>query len=115
MTRDRTAVREHHGPWHVGRPAPQFAVDEIGEAAEEQSDRTDRGDDVAERQHRDAALEREGDDSDDAAGDAAVKRHAAVPQLEDLQRMLDEMRKIVEQDIAGAAAEDDAERDPDDE
>src|SRR5580704_2768678 len=115
MARDRTAVGKDHRPRHVTRPSPQFAVDEIGTAAEEQSDRTDRGGNVAERQHRDAALEREYDDGDDAAGDAAVKRHAAVPQFEDLQRMLDEMRKIVEQHIAGAAAEDDAERDPDDE
>ena len=44
-----------------------------------------------------------------------MKRHAAVPQLEDLERMRGEMRQIVEQHVADAAAEDDAERDPDDE
>src|SRR6202043_2558911 len=115
MARDRATVGKDHRPRHVGRPAPQFAIDEIGDAAEEQSDRTDRGDDVAERQHRNATLEREGDDGDDAAGDAAMKRHATVPQFENLPRMLDEMRKIVEQYVAGAAAEDDAEGDPDDE
>ena len=70
------------------------------------------GGDVAERQHRNAALQREQHDGDDAAGEAAVERHAAVPQLQDLDRMGGEMRQIVEQHVAGAAAEDDAERHP---
>ena len=34
---------------------------------------------------------------------------------EDLERMRDEMRQVVEQHVAGAAAEDDAERHPEDE
>src|SRR3984893_15251394 len=44
-----------------------------------------------------------------------MKRHAALPQFEDLGGMLDEERKIVEQHIAGAATEDDADRDPENE
>ena len=44
----------------------------------------------------------------DAAEEAAVERHAALPQFENLGRVLDEERQIVEQHIAGAAAEDDA-------
>ena len=51
----------------------------------------------------------------DAAEKAAMERHAALPQFEDLGGMLDEERQIVEQHIAGAAAEDDADRDPEDE
>ena len=39
MARERAAVGEDHRPGHVGRPAPQFAIDEIGDAAEEQADR----------------------------------------------------------------------------
>ncbi len=51
----------------------------------------------------------------DAAEKAAVERHAAFPQFENLGRMLDEEGEIVEQHVAGAAAEDDADRDPEDE
>ena len=113
MARQRAAAGKHHGPGHVGRPAPQFAVDEIGDAAEEQPDRGDRRRDVAERQHRNAAVAREQHDGDDAAGEAAMERHAAVPEFEDLDRVRGEVRQIVEQHVAGAAAENDAERDPD--
>ena len=52
---------------------------------------------------------------DDAAEEAAMERHAAVPELQDLQRVRGEMRRVVEQHIADAAAEDDAERHPEDE
>ena len=51
----------------------------------------------------------------DRAEEAAVERHAAVPQREDLERVLGEAREIVEEHVADAAAEDDAERAPDDE
>src|SRR5450756_1719754 len=112
MPRQRAAAGEHHRPWQVGRPAPQFAVDEIGDAAEEYSDRSDRAGDVAEREDRNATLAREQNHGNDAAGETAVERHAAVPQLYDFQRMRDEMLKIVEQHVADAAAEDDAERHP---
>jgi hypothetical protein len=44
-----------------------------------------------------------------------MERHAALPQFKNLGRMLDEERQIVEQHVAGAAAEDDADRDPQDE
>ncbi len=75
----------------------------------------DRAGDVAERQDRNAALAREQQHGDHAAGKAAVERHAAVPQLHDLERMRGEVRQIVEQHVADAAAEDDAERHPEDE
>ena len=42
MARQRAAARKHHRPRHVGRAAPQLAVDEIGDAAEEQADRSRR-------------------------------------------------------------------------
>ena len=44
------------------------------------------------------------------AEEAAVERHAAVPEREDLERVLGEARQIVEQHVADAPAEDDAER-----
>ncbi len=53
-------------------------------------DRSDRAGDVAERQDRNAALAREQHHRHHAAGEAAMERHAAVPQLHDLQRVCDE-------------------------
>ena len=47
--------------------------------------------------------------------EAAVKGHAALPQLKDLGRMLDEEGQIVEQHVAGAPPEDDSERHPENE
>ena len=46
---------------------------------------------------------------------AAVERHAALPHFENLERMSGELRQVVEQHIADAAAEHDAERHPEDE
>ena len=108
----RSAAGKHHRPGHIGRPAPQFAVDEIGDAAEKQPDGRRRAGEVAERQKRDVAKPRKQKDHDQTADEAAVERHAALPELEDFERVLDEIRQIVEQHIAGAAAEDDAQGHP---
>ena len=53
---------------------------------------------------------REIDDAERCPDHAAVKRHAAVPQLHDLDRMLEVMGEVVEQDVADAAAKDHAKR-----
>src|SRR5437763_1846313 len=115
MARHRPAARKHHRPRHVARAAPQLAIDEIGETPEEQPDRPDRADHVAEREHRDIAAARKQHDRDHAAEKAAVERHAALPNIENLERVRREVREIVEQHIAGAPAEDDPEGDPQDE
>src|SRR5260221_12082110 len=105
---------KYHRPGHAGvrRPAPQLAVDEIGYPPEKQSDRSDRGGDIAERQDRKVVLAAEQYHRGDAAQKAAMERHAALPQFENLARMLDEERQIVEQYIAGASAQDDADCNP---
>ncbi len=117
MARQRSAIGKHHRPGHAGvrRPAPQLAVDEVGEPPEKQPDRADPGGDIAERQDRKIVLAAEQYHRGHAAQKAAMERHAALPQLKNLSGMLDEEREIVEQHVAGAAAEDDADRDPQDE
>src|SRR5262249_56434607 len=42
VTRERPAVGKLHGPRRVAYAAPQFAVDEVGDAAEKVADRIDR-------------------------------------------------------------------------
>src|SRR5262249_45829634 len=79
MARNRPAAGKYHRPGNISRAAPQFAIDEIGNSAEKQPNRSDRAGNVAERKDRDATLVTEQKDSEDAADKAAVERHTAVP------------------------------------
>src|ERR1700704_3256648 len=60
-------------------------------------------------------MAREQDDRKHAAEEAAMERHAALPELQALPGVLGEIARIVDQHIADASAEDDAERHPEDE
>src|SRR5690606_27755652 len=54
MASERPSRRKDHCPWCIAQPAPQFAIDEIRYAAEEQSERNSGGDDVEHAQDRNA-------------------------------------------------------------
>src|SRR5215831_21040522 len=73
MTRQRPAGRKYHSPQQVGRPAPKLAVDEIGDAAEKDSDGSGCAGDVAQGKYGQPAIAREQDDREHAAEKAAVK------------------------------------------
>src|SRR5690348_5901681 len=117
MARQRSAAGKDHRPWQggIGSAAPQFAVDEIGDAPEKQTDRSDGRGDVTKSKDGNAVSARKPYHRHDAAYEAAVEGHASPPQFENLGRVLDEERQIVEQHIAGSAAQDDAERHPENE
>ncbi|MNQ99905.1 hypothetical protein D3C85_1156580 [compost metagenome] len=113
-------VAEADGPGNRRLAAPELAVDEVGDAPEQQADGRDRGDQVAQAQRIDLlAVGVEGDGDDDAQ-EAAVEAHAAGPQLQQLQPLapavareqLSEHRRLVEEGVAETPAQDDAERDP---
>jgi len=116
MARDRAGVRKDHRPGYVGKPAPQLAIDEVGRGgragsligatAHVMSPR---------RKHREFAYRGKSYDGDDTAEKTPHETTCPIPDLENFQRVLDEMRQIVEQHIAGASAQDDAERHPKDE
>jgi len=94
MTRQRTAVGKHHRPGDAGvrRPAPQFAVDEVGEPPEENSPIGPTAVVMSPRRE-DRKLVSPGQNNITAATqprEAAMERHAALPQFEDFGRMLDE-------------------------
>jgi hypothetical protein len=69
------------------------------------------------RQHEgiDVLAERIGQDGDDHAQKAAVERHAAFPDDQDLQRMGQEVARLIEEDVAQPSAQDDTERRPQEE
>ena len=112
MARHRAAIRENHCPRHVARPPVQFAVDEIGDAAEKQPDRDRLGNDVGKGKERYSAPPSKQDDRDRHAERAAMERHAAMPYEERLDRMIEIILGFIEQNVADAPAEHDAERRP---
>src|SRR5262245_26544315 len=59
MSRHRAAAWENHRPVDVCGSSPQFPVDEIGNAAEKQSDRSNGASAGAQRKHREAAQTRD--------------------------------------------------------
>lgn len=103
------APGEYDRPRQVGGLPPKLAIHEIGKAAEEQADRNRAGDIIVDPQPIEAVSSREQDQRKRYAGNAPVERHAAIPQLEDLQRVEDHLG-TVEDHIAEPAAQDDAQR-----
>ncbi len=103
---------EDHRPGGGRRAAPELAVDEVGEAAEEEADRGGGRDGVADAEDGQAVAQREADDAGGDAEKAAVEGHAALPDGKDFRGMGGEVRRLVEEDVAEAPAEDDAEDHP---
>ncbi len=106
VARHRAAVGEDHAPGDVGRPAEQFTVDEIADPAQAQTD-GDRGDiDIGALPEIDPIAAAEQPAADDQQQTGAVERHPPLPGGEDLQGVAEVVARIVEQDVAQAAAED---------
>src|SRR5260221_3270802 len=73
MARDRASARKDHRPGYVRKPAPQLAIDEVREAAEQDPDRRDCTGNIAERQHREFAYRGKAYDGGDTAEKTAMK------------------------------------------
>src|SRR3546814_17649143 len=91
----------------VARLAPQFAVDEIGDAPQEQPERHAARDIIVDAQPIEPLAAGQHDHRETGADDAAVERHPAIPQFEALER-IEQHHGRLEQHIADTAAEDDA-------
>jgi hypothetical protein len=115
VARQRPGIREDHPPAAVGRPAPEFAVDEIGEAPEQKAERRDDGGIVEDAERRTAARPGQEHNGYDDPGEAAVERHPALPQAEDRGRIGEILARIVEDHIGEAPAQNHPERAPGDE
>src|SRR5579864_6234099 len=70
---------EHHAPRRVSHLAPQLAIHEVGESAEEQSDRRNDGDQIGNFEEVELVAPAKQPKRDRDAGKPAVKRHAALP------------------------------------
>ena len=93
------------------RPAALQAA----QAAEAQAERDRRRDHVNQGPDRNPARTGEKHHGEDRAEKAAMERHAAMPEGDDLDRVVGEAGQIVEEDVADATAKNDAERSIDDE
>ena len=108
----RNAAR--FGPWKHHRPcdsrglAPQFRIDEVGEASEKQPDRRRGGHHVEYREQRRCVLPGKIQHRQRRPYEPAMKRHSAFPDAENFDRMRGIKRKIIKQHITQPPAEHDA-------
>ncbi len=57
MAGERPAIGELDRPRHIGRSAPEFGIDEVGDAHQAEADRHAGGHDIEQRPGADAALD----------------------------------------------------------
>src|SRR5262245_26048751 len=115
MPRRVARVAEHHAPRYVGDPPIELAVDEIAHAAGREAERAERRDEIREPEELHPLAPRVHRHRDDDAEEAAVERHAALPDGEGLERVRCVVARLVEEHIAQPPAEDHAEDGEEDE
>src|SRR5210317_1811417 len=95
-------------PRHRRFLAPQLAVDEVADAAGAQPDRHQRGDEIRDLQHRPLQRFAVQPHCSHDPQQAAVKRHPALRDLEDVKRIVEPQAPTVEKAVAQAPADNDA-------
>ena len=97
----RKRAGKDHRPGHIGGLAPQFAIDEIGDAAEEQADGRDGAIRSPTGSRLQLAAAAEQPDREHHAEQPAMERHAAFPGGDDADRIGEEGHR---QAVAGRRA-----------
>lgn len=110
MTRQIPSGRETHRPRHLAHPSPQLVIDEIGQPAEKQSDRRIKRGHVGQLPKIEFMLIRRIPEAANRPHRAAVKRHASVPDGQNLPGFPPKSRTAVKQGIAETAAGNDPDR-----
>src|SRR5215213_7740293 len=95
---------DDHGPRHVRRLAPQFAVNEVTDTTRADADRWQRHRKIEYVDHRLAATAREQDERDGDADEATMERHAAFPDAKGAERLCEDALGAIEQHPAEAPA-----------
>jgi len=104
-------IRENDSPRNMGGSAPEFSVDEIRHAAQQDAQGSGGRGRIHERKHADMLLASVEADGDHHPRDAAVAGHTALPYLENHQRMMDNLMGVVQDAVPQPPADHDAERD----
>src|SRR5262249_38122416 len=96
MARQGVGVgRKDDGPWQIGRRPVELAVDEVGDADEEDADGADGTEQIEARKDRAALASGEERHGDEDADKAAVKAHATVPEGNNLLRVRGVVGQVV--------------------
>ncbi len=106
MARHRAAVGEDHAPGDIGRPAEEFAVDEVADPAQAQTDGEGGDIDIGALPEIDPVFAAEQPAADDQQETGPVEGHSPLPGGENLQGVAEVVGWIVKQDVAQTAAED---------
>ena len=105
-----TGAREQHGKREVRvNAAPQFTVNKVAQTPGTKTKRNEWGDKIRDLEEGTFSTAGEDNHHHDNANQAAVERHAAVPDTEQIQRIGHKLREIVEQNITNTSPEEDAE------
>ena len=112
MAGKRAAIGENNAPWQVRCTTPQFAVDEVCQTSEQETQRRDSGDTIGQRPEFDIVAACVNVDGCDNAGKTPMERHAAFPDGEDVARIFEIETRVVEKNIAQTSAENDPQRGP---
>ena len=99
--------RENHRPRNVGRPAPKLRPNEIGDPPQEKPDGRRERAEIEYGQGRDVIAAGKQKGPDRRADQAAMKRHAPLPDLQYVERMACVVGGVVEEDIAEPSPDDD--------
>src|SRR6266404_708280 len=110
MTRDQHAVRVGHpeAPRQIRRLAPEFAIDEVAEPAEQKAEPRQGRHEIADVGKSLTLDPCEDAACDQHAGHPAVKGHAAVPDMKDVEPILGDHVVAVKNAPTDPAADDDA-------
>lgn len=106
MTRLRASLGEYDGPGHIGDPAPQLAVQEVADATHAEAKRDQRCHEVGHGEEVALGLVSEPDHGGDDPDQATVERHAAGPDLEQVEGIGQEHVEVVEQHVTDPATQD---------
>src|SRR5689334_24615821 len=105
MTRCVPALRKYHCPGHRGRAAEQLSVDEVADASQSQANRNSGTDEIGDFPEIPMLPVCDPESREDHADESAMKRHAALPDRENRQRLANVAREIVEENVTQPRSE----------
>ena len=106
VARHTVALGKDHGPRNVCDPSLKLGVDEVGNPPEEQANRRDHRHTVADDKDGHALPAGKQTHGGGDAKQPAMESHATLPDLDDFDRIGEEMGRVIKQHIAEPSAED---------
>src|SRR5882672_6501036 len=104
MPRHLSAFWKDNAPWQACRTAEKFSVYKVSNSAQTQAYGNAGADQIGYFPEFPALLFRDVKSRKDDANESAVKRHSALPDLENVEWSLQITAQIVEQDVSEPAA-----------